>query len=117
MSAVRLDGASITLGRRNILSQVSFAIEPGEFVAVMGPNGAGKTTLMRAILGLVPVSGGRIEVLGASPRRGNAAIGYMPQSRRSAAQTILTGADFLLSGQGGNRWGLPFATAAARAEV
>ena len=86
MSSIVFDNAAITLGRRRILSGVSFAIEPGEFVGVLGPNGAGKTTMFRAMLGLVPLASGRIEVLGATPKRGNAAIGYMPQSRRTAAQ-------------------------------
>ena len=117
MSSIVFDNAAITLGRRRILSGVSFAIEPGEFVGVMGPNGAGKTTMFRAILGLVPLASGRIEVLGAVPRRGNAAIGYMPQSRRTAAQSGIIGSELLLSAHGGQRWGFPSASLADRAAV
>lgn len=117
MSAIVFSNASIRLGRRPILSGVSLSIEPGEFVGVMGPNGAGKTTMLRAILGLVPVSDGRIDVLGATPRRGNPDIGYVPQSRRAAAQLGVMGEEFLLSAHGGERWGLPLASRAQRLAV
>ena len=117
MSAIVFSNASIRLGWRPILSGVSFSIEPGEFVGVMGPNGAGKTTMLRAILGLVPVSGGRIEVLGATPRRGNPEIGYVPQSRRAAAQLGVMGEELLLSAHGGERWGLPLASRGHRLAV
>lgn len=117
MSAILLDHASIALGRRVILSDVSFAIDPGEFVGVMGPNGAGKTTLFRALLGLVPLQAGGIEVLGVPPARGNAAIGYVPQSRRTAAQLNFTGFDFLLSAWQGSRWGFPLPSRTAHSQV
>ena len=117
MTALSFDNVSISLGRRRILSGVSFAIEPGEFVGVMGPNGAGKTTMLRAALGLVPVEQGSIAVLGAAPRRGNPAIGYVPQSRRATAQLSINGAELLLSAHKGERWGLPLPSAADRAEV
>jgi len=95
-----------------VLSEVSFAIAPGRFIGVLGPNGAGKTTLLRAVLGLVPPSAGRIEVLGARPRRGNPAIGYMPQTRRLPAQVALSGRDLVVGAVSGHRWGWPFATRA-----
>ena len=117
MTALSFDNVSISLGRRRILSGVSFAIAPGEFVGVMGPNGAGKTTMLRAALGLVPAEQGSITVLGASPRRGNPAIGYVPQSRRATAQLTINGAELLRSAHNGERWGLPLPSAADRAEV
>jgi ABC-type Mn2+/Zn2+ transport system ATPase subunit len=65
-----------------VLEDISFEVAAGAFVGVIGPNGAGKTTLLRAILGLVPLAAGRIEVLGrpAAERgsKGNG-IGYVPQ--------------------------------------
>ena len=113
-TALTFEDVAISLGSRRILSDATFAIPQGAFVAVLGPNGAGKTTLMRAVLGLTPTAAGRITVLGDSPRRGNTRIGYMPQFRRGAAQLGLTGFDLVLGALGGGRWGRPFASAADR---
>ena len=50
------DGALVALG------DVSFDVYPGEFVSIVGPSGCGKTTLLKIIAGLLPRSGGEIEV-------------------------------------------------------
>jgi zinc/manganese transport system ATP-binding protein len=117
MRAAELDDVTIALGGREILSGVSLAIEAGEFVGVLGPNGSGKTTLMRAILGLIKPSAGSIRVLGKPGRRGNPAVGYMPQMRRSTEGIRLSGWDFVASAEDGHRWGLPVLGSAARRDV
>jgi molybdate transport system ATP-binding protein len=43
---------------------LDLTIAPGEVVALLGPNGAGKTTALRALAGLLPLSGGRIRLDG-----------------------------------------------------
>ncbi len=107
MTALALDGVTIALGGRTILSDVSLAIQEGEFIGMLGANGAGKTTLMRAVLGLVPLAAGRITVAGDSARRGNPAIGYMPQARSAPPAVRLSGRDFVVSAANGHRWGNP----------
>ena len=115
--ALELDHVSLALAGRTILSDVSLAIDQGEFVGVLGPNGAGKTTLMRAVLGLVPVASGEIRI-GAQPvARGNPSIGYMPQTRSALASRRVLGRDFVAMAADGHRWGLPVADAATRADV
>ncbi|MFF4505658.1 thiol reductant ABC exporter subunit CydD [Streptomyces sp. NPDC001401] len=47
------------------VSDVSFAVEPGETVALVGPSGAGKSTLLNTLLGFVRPSEGRVRVGGA----------------------------------------------------
>ena len=62
MSAViRLEDVSLGYGGTPVLTHVSVSIERGDFAALVGPNGAGKTTLFRGMLGLIPVSAGRVE--------------------------------------------------------
>lgn len=46
------------------LSGIDLALEPGRVVGLVGPNGAGKTTTLKAILGLIAVDEGAIELLG-----------------------------------------------------
>ena len=59
-----LDGIGVRLGGRQVLSDVTFSLEKGDFTGIIGPNGAGKTTLLRVILGLIEPSGGRVLVDG-----------------------------------------------------
>ena len=43
-----------------VLRDISFSVEEGEFVTIVGPSGAGKTTLLRCLSGLLPRSGGSV---------------------------------------------------------
>ena len=82
MTAVfALTGGQVVLGGRRILDDVSVRVEPGEFVAILGANGSGKTTLVRALVGLVPLSAGTLEVFGSplSRFRDWPRLGYVPQ--------------------------------------
>jgi zinc/manganese transport system ATP-binding protein len=114
MNAIAFDRVTLAYGGRRVLSDVSFAIPDGAFVGLLGANGAGKTTLLRAVLGLVRPVSGRISVLGKAPRRGNPAIGYMPQVRRGIAAHGLSGFDLVLGAACGHRRGWPAASRAER---
>jgi zinc/manganese transport system ATP-binding protein/zinc transport system ATP-binding protein len=62
------------------LQNVSLKIWPGQFMAIVGPNGGGKTTLLRAVLGMLAVTSGKILMRGQKhfgPAVEN--IGYVPQ--------------------------------------
>ena len=114
MNIIELDHATLAIGDRKILVDTSFAIEQGEFIGVLGPNGSGKTTLMRAILGLLPPTEGGVRVFGRAPRRGNPAIGYVPQVRTLLPDLRIRGFDFIASSMHGERWGVPSLGQAAR---
>ncbi len=114
---IELDRASLRIGGRTVLKDVSFAIEPGEFIGVLGPNGAGKTTLMRAILGLCPPNAGRLNVFGRAPACGDAGIGYLPQLRTVLPDLRVRGLDYIASSMHGERWGLPSLSRADRAAI
>ena len=64
MSAVRLEGAVVLLGRFPALAGADLAVDSGEIVLVRGPNGAGKSTLLHLCAGLLTLSEGQGEVLG-----------------------------------------------------
>ena len=104
--SVIFDGVSAHLGGRAVWSNITFSIDPGEFVAVLGPNGAGKSTLVRVALGLL-ASSGRVEVLGAAPGGATNAIGYLPQRRNFDPSLRVRGIDIVRLGLDGHRWGTP----------
>ncbi len=115
--AVELEGVSLALGGRTVLSEVDAVIRDTEFIGLLGANGSGKTTLFRALLGLVAPTAGRIRVLGMSPAAARRHIGYMPQVRGAVADIRLTGWEFVASAAGGHRWGLPILGADDRRDV
>ncbi len=65
---VRLERVEKRYGRRHVLDGVSLDVPPG-ITGLVGPNGAGKSTLVKAILGLVRLAAGRVEVFGRDPAR------------------------------------------------
>ncbi|WP_240619656.1 metal ABC transporter ATP-binding protein [Blastococcus sp. TF02-8] len=79
--AVRLRDASIGYDDVPIVTSVDLTVQRGEAVAVLGSNGSGKTTLARGMLGLAPVLGGEVELLGApvGRLRDRGRVGYVPQ--------------------------------------
>ena len=57
---LELRQVSIHYGKRQAVSEVSLQVQAGEIVTLVGGNGAGKTTTLKAISGLLPLSGGEI---------------------------------------------------------
>jgi zinc/manganese transport system ATP-binding protein len=115
--AVRFERVTLTYGARTIWSDLSLDIAAGTFVAILGPNGSGKTSLLRAILGLVSASGGRVEVLGRVPERGDPGIGYVPQHSSFDPELPFRGRDLVRLGVDGHRWGIAWPDPAANANV
>jgi ABC-2 type transport system ATP-binding protein len=70
-------------GPRRAVSDVSFAIEPGEIVGLLGPNGSGKSTIFRILTGYLAPSEGRVLVTGRDVVRDSLAvrqaISYVPE--------------------------------------
>lgn len=71
-------------GGRPILSRISFAVDPGEVLAVVGPSAAGKSTLCRLLVGLYQPSSGKVRLDGADMGLWDLDdlgqfIGYLPQ--------------------------------------
>jgi zinc/manganese transport system ATP-binding protein len=102
-----LDGCSVALGQRTLWSDVTLQVRAGEFVCILGPNGVGKSTMIKAVLGQVPLSGGRMRVLGRPPGQANQRIGYLPQRRSFDDQLRVRGLDVVRLGLDGGRWGMP----------
>ncbi len=61
-TVVEASGLAIAAGDKQLLHDVSFAIERGEHVALIGPNGSGKTTLLETILDMHPAQAGSVRL-------------------------------------------------------
>lgn len=61
------------------LEDITFALEPLDFVSIIGPNGGGKTSLLKLLLGLVQPAQGTVRVFGKPPAQSRNNIGYVPQ--------------------------------------
>jgi zinc transport system ATP-binding protein len=78
---IEVKNLSVHYWQTEVLKDVSFVMEKGDFIGIAGPNGGGKTTIIKAILGLIPFSNGEIKILGNSIKRFDdwGKIGYLPQ--------------------------------------
>ena len=84
---LELVDVSVNYGAVAALDVVSMGVRKGEVVAVMGPNGAGKSTVLKAIMGLAPVTGGRVywrqnQLVAATHEVVKEGISFVPQGRR-----------------------------------
>jgi len=85
--ALQTFGLRSGYGRIPILHGIDLKVEPDMIVGVLGHNGMGKSTLMKAIVGLLPASGGRVALSGEditrlkTHQRTRKGIGYVPQGR------------------------------------
>lgn len=97
-AALVLSGVTAAYGREPVLEGVTGRVEAGGALALIGPNGAGKSTLIKAVLGLVPLVSGTVEVLGLPPAKARGQVAYVPQAEAldrnfpvSAIQVVLMG--------------------------
>ena len=88
MAMLEIEGLNAWYGASHVLHGVSLGVARGEIVALVGRNGAGKTSTMRAVMGLMPKTTGRIRFDGedltlvAAHRRFHLGLAYVPEERR-----------------------------------
>jgi branched-chain amino acid transport system ATP-binding protein len=82
-----VQGLRTGYGRIPIVNGVGFAVDEGEFIGILGHNGMGKTTLLRALMGFLPATSGRVQFAGQDVtalepyRRARLGLGLVPQGR------------------------------------
>ena len=108
---------SVSLAGREILRDVSFTCDAGEFIGLIGSNGAGKTTLLRVILGLTAPTSGSVRVAGRERSGRNPLIGYVPQKIGLDPDMPIRARDLVGLGIDGHRFGIPRPTAKRNALI
>ncbi len=89
--SIQVNNLSFSYGQKNVLHDISFSAEKGEFLSILGPNGAGKSTLLRCILGLLPGYSGEVlvnkrNIKGFSAWEASRQIAYIPQKSHCVFQ-------------------------------
>ena len=85
MAQLRANNLAKAYRGREVIQDVSLAIDSGQVVGLLGPNGAGKTTCFYMIIGIIPADRGAITVNGEDitrytmHERARKGIGYLPQ--------------------------------------
>lgn len=92
--AIRLEDLTVCYNRHPAVHHLSGAFHHGSLTAIVGPNGAGKSTLLRAIMGLLPVTTGRVDPAALTPID----IAYLPQQAQIDRQFPITVLDVVLLG-------------------
>ena len=84
---MRVDGLHAHYGKSHVLRGVTFSVDRGEVVGLLGRNGSGRSTTLKAMMGLVPPSAGRVDLdgralAGAPPHAiCRAGLAYVPEER------------------------------------
>ena len=71
---LKTENLSVNFGGREILKNISFEVEKGDYICIVGENGSGKSTLIKTLLGLIKPKSGKTEF-----DKNTGRIGYLPQ--------------------------------------
>lgn len=85
MKVIDVKGLSFCYGETDVLDNISFSVEEGDFVGVIGSNGAGKSTLLKLLLGLLPYNSGSISILGRDRKSSRAIDGLCYVSQKASS--------------------------------
>ena len=98
---VELRGAFAGYGARPVLRGLDLALHRGDVLALLGPNGSGKSTLVRAVLGLIALDAGSLELFGvpAGRFRERWRVGYVPQRHTVSGGMPVTAGEVVSSGR------------------
>lgn len=77
--ALELKNVHVSYNGKSAIHEINFSVEAGNVIGIIGPNGAGKSTLLKALLKLVALDQGEIEIFGRTLEENRKKIAYVPQ--------------------------------------
>jgi manganese/zinc/iron transport system ATP- binding protein len=96
--ALEIHDMTVAYHRKPVLWDIDLVVPEGKLVGIVGPNGAGKTTLIKAVLGLLPLASGKVEIYGKPFDEQRHLIGYVPQRESVDWDFPVTVRDVVLMG-------------------
>ncbi|WP_255464486.1 metal ABC transporter ATP-binding protein [Nitrosopumilus sp. b1] len=79
MYPIEIKNLSVTYRTEPALWNIDLNFPEGKMIAIVGPNGAGKSTLIKAVMGLVPITAGKVSIYGKSYSKQRSKVAYVPQ--------------------------------------
>lgn len=95
---INVSNVTFSYEKDPVLENISFSIQPGEFIGIFGPNGGGKTTLLQLLLGFLTPQKGEITIMGEPPHLMRTSMGYVPQFKRLDREFPITVIEIVLQG-------------------
>lgn len=99
MTVLKTVNLTASYHKRPAIKGINLAVESGNIVGVIGPNGAGKSTLFKAILGLISVDTGEVEIFGGKPEGSLRKVTYVPQKEQFDWDFPINVSDLVMMGR------------------
>lgn len=98
---IEFHDVTVSYHKKPVLWNVDLQVPEGKLVGIIGPNGAGKSTLIKAIMGLLPLSSGWVQVYGKPHNKQRSLLGYVPQRESVDWNFPVTVRDVVMMGRYG----------------
>jgi manganese/zinc/iron transport system ATP- binding protein len=98
VTALEVHDMTVAYRRKPVLWDIDLTVPEGKLVGIVGPNGAGKSTFIKAVLGLVPLASGKVEIYGKPYDQQRGVVGYVPQRESVDWDFPVTALDVVLMG-------------------
>jgi zinc transport system ATP-binding protein len=96
--ALHFHHVTVQFGEVEVLQDINFNLDKGDFLAIVGPNGAGKSTLIKVVLGLVKPKKGHAALFGRDAGEQPEHIGYVPQLKTFDRSFPATALELVVTG-------------------
>ncbi|WP_127470552.1 metal ABC transporter ATP-binding protein [Thiomicrorhabdus aquaedulcis] len=101
IAPLKVENLSMRYQHKPVLTDVSFEIPQGKTIAIVGPNGAGKSTLLKGIMGLEPLTEGKVQFFGEPLAQKRLVTAYVPQREEIDWDFPINVLDVVLMGRHG----------------
>lgn len=89
---------TVAYHRKPVLWDIDLVAPEGHLIGIIGPNGAGKSTFIKAVLGLIPLASGKVQIYGRPYAEQRHLVGYVPQRETVDWDFPVTALDVVMMG-------------------